>query len=107
MSEKMPTRNPLERVTKSVSFENCPLVKDKTRDEIERDGWEYAYSWHQKDWKQVEDVADRVKQGQKSGDWEYIRVTGFTENERDDSVHYLFKRKTPQRVAWDKQQGYN
>jgi len=98
---------PIESEVKSVSFENCPLIDDKTREEIEKDGWEYNYSWHQKIWEQVEDAAERVEQGQKSGDWEYIRVAGFTEDERKDTVTYLFKRKTPQRIEWDKQQGYN
>jgi len=96
-----------EGQVKTVEFSSCPLIEDKTRDEVEEEGWEYDYSWHQKIWEQVEDVAERVKRGQETGDWEYIRVAGFTDEEKKDTVTYLFKRKTPQRLEWDEKQGYN
>lgn len=107
MNEKLNGLPKKEESLKQVEFSKCPVVEDKTREELKEEEWQLDYSWHQNNWDHVEEVAERVQQGQKTGDWEYIRIPGFTEEEKKDNVYYLFKRKSPQRKLWEEQHGYD
>ena len=51
-------------------------------------------------------ACDRVEALRKNDDWEVVLVQGQNKKEEKDGVAYIYKRKTPQRLQWEKEQGY-
>ena len=74
--------------------------------EFKGEGWVEDYSFHSDipdQWNKVCDRADRLLA---SGDWEIVLKLDDEEGARRDSVTYLYKKKTPQKIKWEKEQGY-
>lgn len=81
----------------------CGVAKEPL-DELKENGWEHELSFHSRFTDQWNDACGRVKTLQQNGDWETVLVNGQTEDERKDGVAYLLKKKTAQRIAWEKEQ---
>lgn len=79
---------------------------DKKIADLEKDGWKYAYSFHAKISEQWSMACDKVNEIQNNGDWEAIIVQSQDEAEKRDTVRYIYKKKTEQRIDWEKKQGY-
>lgn len=68
---------------------------EKSIADLEREGWEYDWSFHARFPEQWNDAADRVEKMNTSGFWEIVLVQGQNEAERRDGVAYIYKRKIP------------
>lgn len=79
---------------------------EKSIPDLKKDGWEYEWSFHTNSADQWNDACDKVEALQHDSDWKAVLVQGQDEAERKDSVAYIYKKKTPQRIEWDKEQGY-
>jgi len=79
---------------------------EKLIPDLEKEGWEYEWSFHAKITDQWNDACDKVKALQHSGDWEAVLVQNQDEDEKKDGVAYIYKKKTAQRIQWEKEQGY-
>ena len=79
---------------------------DKKIADLENDGWIYAYSFHERFPEQWDMGCNKVNEIQNNSDWEAILVKGQNEAEKQDTVAYIYKKKTEQRIKWEKEQGY-
>jgi len=61
--------------------------------ELEKEGWEYEWSFHSRFNDQWNDACSRVERLQRDGFWECVLVQGQAEEERRDGVAYIYKRK--------------
>jgi len=84
---------------------NCP-VSERSVSELEGEGWEQFFSFHARIPEQWNMAAERVDEAKRNGDWEVVVAQGESAEEIQDTVRYLYKRKTEQRKEWDKEHGY-
>lgn len=94
---------PQQEILKSMS---C-ISTEQSIAELEKDGWEYDWSFHARFPEQWNDACDRVEKSKVDGFWELILVQGQNELERKDGVAYLYKRKTDQHKQYEKDMGYS
>jgi hypothetical protein len=71
----------------------CALI-EKSIAELEKEGWEYDWSFHTRFPEQWNKACERVEKIKADGFWEPILVRGQSEAERKDGVAYIYKRKT-------------
>lgn len=93
----------MPEIINKIETMNCGVAKEPL-DVLKENGWEYELSFHSHFTDQWNDACGRVETLQLNGDWDTILVNGQTEEERRDGVAYLLKKKTAQRIAWEKEQ---
>lgn len=96
--------NNLEKSEKSKTMP-CGYI-EKPKEELEKEGWVEDFSFHSNIAEQWNMACDRARDIKNSGDWEVKLKLDDQEGRRKDSVTYIYKRKTPQRIKWDNEQGY-
>lgn len=74
--------------------------------ELEKEEWEYDWSFHAKFSEQWNEACDRVEKMQAGGFWEVVLVQGQNESERKDGIAYIYKRKTDKYKQYEKDIGY-
>jgi hypothetical protein len=74
--------------------------------ELEKEGWEYDLSFHNRFPEQWNDACDRVEKIKADGFYEPVLVQGQTEEERKDGVAYIYKKKTDKYKKYEKDMGY-
>lgn len=79
----------------------CPSTEKLIYD-LEKEGWECEWSFHTRFKEQWNDTCDKVEALQRNGDWKAILVQGQDEVEKKDGVSYIYKKKTAQRIEWEK-----
>lgn len=84
---------------------NCGSSK-KLISDLEKEGWEYDWSFHTRIPEQWNDACDRVEKMNASGFWEPVLVEGQSEMERQDGVANIYKRKTDKYKQYEKDMGY-
>jgi len=86
---------------------NCPDA-EKSISELEAEGWKQFFSFHARIPSQWNMAVEKVEEAKRNGDWEVVMAKGESELEKRDInvVAYLYRRKTEQRTAWDKEHGY-
>lgn len=95
-------QEPKQKILKAMP---CGSV-EKPIAELEKEGWEYDWSFHIRLPEQWDDACDRVKKMKADGFWEPVLVQGQDEAERKDGVAYIYKRKTDQGKQFEKDMGY-
>ncbi|MFH1979422.1 MAG: hypothetical protein ABII97_03505 [Patescibacteria group bacterium] len=94
---------PKQEVSKSMP---CASV-ERSITELEKEGWEYDWSFHVRFLEQWNDACDRVEKIKSDGFWEPVLVQGQNEAERKDGVAYVYKRKTDKCRQYEKDMGYS
>lgn len=84
---------------------SCGSTKESIEN-LEKADWVYAWSFHIRFPDQWNDACDKVEAIQRNGDWEAILLQGQDELEKKDGVAYIYKKKTQQRIQWEKENGY-
>jgi len=79
---------------------------EKSISDLEKEGWEQETSFHTKFAHQWNIACDKINSLQRNGDWETVLVQGQNEAEKKDCIAYIYKKKTPKRMQWEKDQGY-
>ena len=100
----METPEPKQENLKSMS---CGST-EKLIPDLEKEGWEYDWSFHARIPEQWNNACDRVEKMNKDGLWKPILVQGQNKLERQDRVAYIYKRKTDKhkRFENEKDMGY-
>lgn len=83
----------------------CESTKKLIAD-LEKEGWEYDWSFHARFPEQWNGACDRVEKMAADGFWEPVLVQGQDEMERGDGVAYIYKRKTDKYKQYEKDMGY-
>jgi len=84
---------------------NCP-ISEKSISELEKEGWEQFFSFHARIPEQWNMAVEKVDDAKRNGDWEVLDVKGESDLEKQDTVQYLYKRRTEQRKKWAEEHGY-
>ena len=79
---------------------------EKTIPELEKEGWEYLYSFHCNIQEQWRGACEKAQEAIRSGLYEVILVPGKNELEKKDGIQYLYRKKTQKLVDLEKQHGY-
>lgn len=73
--------------------------------DLEKEGWEYDWSFHIRFPEQWNNACDRVEKMIDNGFWEPVLVQSQNEIEGRDGVAYIYKRKTDKYKQYEKDIG--
>jgi hypothetical protein len=97
----------MEKEPKQETLKSMPCESiERPIAELEKEGWEYVWSFHSRCTEQWNDACDRVEKIKADGFWEPVLVQGQNELERRDGVVYIYKRKTEKYRQYEKDMGY-
>ena len=74
--------------------------------ELQKEGWEYDWSFHTTLSDQWNDACDRVEKMKTDGFWEPVLVQSQDEAGRKDGVAYIYKRKIDKYRQYEKDMSY-
>ena len=96
-----------ERFERKIQPDVMPCgATDKTAAELEKEGWEYLYSFHHDIPEQWGDACGKAQIAMRDGLYEVVLVPGQSELEKKGGVQYLYRRKTQKLLDLEKQHGY-